>query len=437
MPTEVIMPKVDMDMAKGSVSAWLVEEGSAVGQGEPLFEIETDKATMEVESPATGTLHNIVAVTGEQIPVGTPIAWIYGDGEDVGPPPGTGIGAPSVAADVAPDTPTTVANTPEPPTVATDLPGKVRATPLARRLAREHGIDLNQVSGTGPRGRIGRLDVIGFTSGEPIAVKSSSAAATRPATLSNTGLSIFQDGPDNGPTVLLIHGMTADASSWARVLPTLARDNRVLRLELPNHGRSARYAVASFSELVEQVLASLAPLLSESVHLVGHSLGGAVAANIASLKSTKVRSLTLVAPAGLGPEIDYEALRGVARASKPESLAPWLKRFAANPEAFSWNYISAAMLARADKDMRDSQVEMIEALFPDGVQGFDIRETLKSDSMRTKIIWGRRDRIIPWRQSLAAPGEVALHLLEDVGHLPHFEAPNRINRLLAEQIDSA
>ena len=74
MPTEVILPKVDMDMATGQISRWFVAEGAAVKQGDLLFEIETDKAAMEIDSPATGTIRDIVGKEGVDIPVGSPVA---------------------------------------------------------------------------------------------------------------------------------------------------------------------------------------------------------------------------------------------------------------------------------------------------------------------------------------------------------------------------
>ena len=81
MPVEVILPKVDMDMATGQISRWFVAEGAAVKQGDLLFEIETDKAAMEIDSPAAGTIRDIVGKEGVDIAVGSPVAWIYAAGE--------------------------------------------------------------------------------------------------------------------------------------------------------------------------------------------------------------------------------------------------------------------------------------------------------------------------------------------------------------------
>ncbi|RWE45400.1 dihydrolipoamide acetyltransferase family protein [Mesorhizobium sp.] len=81
MPTEVILPKVDMDMATGQISRWFAEEGAHVKKGDVLFEIETDKAAMEIDAPASGVLRDVTGKEGVDIPVGAPVAWIYADGE--------------------------------------------------------------------------------------------------------------------------------------------------------------------------------------------------------------------------------------------------------------------------------------------------------------------------------------------------------------------
>ena len=93
MPIEVIMPKVDMDMASGTVSAWHVEPGSTVAKGDPLFDIETDKAAMEVEAQADGILQHPVA-EGTEVAIGQPVAWLYAEGEAVEDAP-TAPAAPS------------------------------------------------------------------------------------------------------------------------------------------------------------------------------------------------------------------------------------------------------------------------------------------------------------------------------------------------------
>lgn len=156
MPIEVILPKVDMDMETGTIEAWHVKEGDLVRRGDTIFEIGTNKAVMEVEAPASGAIRNIKVETGVPISVGTPVAWIYLDGEAATTPSEPAAAAaivaaatslPKIEAPAAPAIPTAPASS------------GLRATPLARRIARQNALDLKTVTGTGPRGRVSEADV--------------------------------------------------------------------------------------------------------------------------------------------------------------------------------------------------------------------------------------------------------------------------------------
>ncbi len=132
MPVEVILPKVDMDMATGKIAKWHVKEGDTVKKGALLFEIETDKAAMEIEAPSDGIIRNISAAEGAVVPVGQAVALIYQDGESAS--------APVAAQPLPPVKPITPAPRPDAEQTAV-LPaasasGRFPATPLARRLAR-------------------------------------------------------------------------------------------------------------------------------------------------------------------------------------------------------------------------------------------------------------------------------------------------------------
>ena len=159
MPTEVIMPKVDMDMDAGTIAAWHVQEGERVEKGAALFDIETDKAAMEVESPASGALHYVSAQAGDVVQIGERVAWIFAEGEAVEKPDGVSRTRPTETAAQQKN----AAAPAEPVSPQDPLPAasgkKTRATPLARRMARTGGIDLASVAGSGPRGRVTRKDV--------------------------------------------------------------------------------------------------------------------------------------------------------------------------------------------------------------------------------------------------------------------------------------
>ena len=167
MATNVVMPQMGYDMREGTVVRWYKQEGETVDRGEVIADIETDKATVEFEAYTGGVLGRIVAEAGVAVPVGELIAIITEPGESV---PEAAAPAPSPAAAPAP-----VAAEPEPaaaPPPASD--GGVRASPIARRLARERGIDLALVAGSGPNGRITERDVENYQAAAP-------AAAPEPA----------------------------------------------------------------------------------------------------------------------------------------------------------------------------------------------------------------------------------------------------------------
>jgi len=164
MPTSVVMPALEMAQETGKVISWLKKEGEAVAKGEPLLEIETDKAVMEVEAPADGVLAGVKAEAGAEIQVGRTIAWIVKPGES----------APVEEAHVESGRKHAVApeNSPFKPTSglngapATEAAARdIRISPKARRLALEKGVDLARVRGSGPAGEILAADVLAVAHG--------------------------------------------------------------------------------------------------------------------------------------------------------------------------------------------------------------------------------------------------------------------------------
>ena len=156
MATTIVMPQMGYDMREGTVVRWLKSEGDAVARGEVIAEIETDKATVEFEAYTAGVLRKIVAEQGIPIPVGQLIAVITDPDEPLAED--LLSQADQAATAVPAEVPAAPAPAPSPPKPGASA-GEVRASPIARRLAREQGIDLALVSGTGPGGRITEKDI--------------------------------------------------------------------------------------------------------------------------------------------------------------------------------------------------------------------------------------------------------------------------------------
>ena len=191
MPTDIVMPQMGESIFEGTITKWLKKPGDKVQRDEPLFEISTDKVDAEIPAPATGILQDIKVVEGNTVQVNTVVGTIAGDGEAAASAP-----APSKASAPAPPAKTQAA-TPPPAAPSADLhataePAReeeddhARSSPLVRKIAREHNLNLSQVSGTGMGGRITKQDIMAFLEKpETTAAPTVSARASAPAIASS------------------------------------------------------------------------------------------------------------------------------------------------------------------------------------------------------------------------------------------------------------
>lgn len=179
MATEITMPRLSDTMSEGTVAKWRKRVGEPVEKGEIVVEIETDKATMELEAFQSGVLGRIVVPEGQTVPIGETIALLAAPGETLpeaaATPPASAAPAASVNPAGASAAAATKATTVTAP--ATPADGRIKASPLARRVAGEQGVDLGRVTGTGPGGRIVREDVEGFVAQRSLAAETAPAAA--------------------------------------------------------------------------------------------------------------------------------------------------------------------------------------------------------------------------------------------------------------------
>src|SRR5208282_1960512 len=180
MAISVIMPALEMAQETGKLIAWLKKEGEPVVKGEPLLEIETDKAVMEIESPGDGVLAGIKVKAGTEVPVGRTIAWIVRPGETV----------PADEVAIESGRRTTPVAVPESSAISTGTAANIQSTraaqpatrslrisPKARRLASEHGVNLAAVRGSGADGEILASDILAAAESKPAAVNAGSSVA--------------------------------------------------------------------------------------------------------------------------------------------------------------------------------------------------------------------------------------------------------------------
>ncbi len=181
MPINIVMPKLGLTMEEGLITEWVKKEGDSVTKGDILFIMETEKITQEVEAPQDGILAKIVAQAQETVPVGETVAYMLEPGEDPASIPAAGA-AQAVSAAVE-EKPTIIENIPQNQSAA-GAGSRIKASPLARKIAKSYNLDLSQVIGTGPSGRIVAADVEkAYESGTLTPAASAAAApmATTPA----------------------------------------------------------------------------------------------------------------------------------------------------------------------------------------------------------------------------------------------------------------
>jgi pyruvate dehydrogenase E2 component (dihydrolipoamide acetyltransferase) len=193
MPTDIIMPQMGESIVEGTITKWLKKQGDKVQRDEPLFEISTDKVDAEIPAPASGVLQEIKVAEGTTVGVNTIVGTIAADGEAAAAKPVAGKPAApepkeeakSVQAETSASAPTQ--GSAQVPSQASSQDEETRSSPLVRKIAREHGVNLSQISGTGLGGRITKQDILSFIEGQPSApVAAASKAVATPAPVAAT-----------------------------------------------------------------------------------------------------------------------------------------------------------------------------------------------------------------------------------------------------------
>src|SRR5438309_10803959 len=196
MATEIVMPQMGESIVEGTITKWLKKPGDKIQRDEPLFEISTDKVDAEIPAPASGVLQEIKVAEGATVQVNTVVGTISSDGEGAAV---KAAPAPEKKAAPAPAAPKSEAPAgraqaaPAPATPAHDEDEHARSSPLVRKIAREHSVDLSQVEGSGLGGRITKQDILAFIENQQSGAPSSPAAlSSADAGFGATGTSASQ-----------------------------------------------------------------------------------------------------------------------------------------------------------------------------------------------------------------------------------------------------
>jgi pyruvate dehydrogenase E2 component (dihydrolipoamide acetyltransferase) len=371
--TAITMPKWGLTMTEGKVLGWLKREGDSLRTGDELLEIETAKITNVFEVGAPGTLRRIAAAAGTTLPVGALLA----------------VAAPSSV----------------------------------------------------PEAEIAAFVAV-FAAPEPAteAAVQDSAAAPREIEARGRCLRLLDLGGDSNPAatpIVLVHGFGADLNSWMFTQPALAETRRAIALDLPGHGGSIKLLdgadESSFASVIDGALGVLG---IERFHLVGHSMGGGVALAFAGWQPDRVASLTLIASAQLGPEINGDFITGFVRAQRRREMQEVLGLLVHDPALVSRAMVEDVLRYKRLDGVAAALATIAEEWFPGGVQRVGNAALAANLRVPVQLIWGEDDRIIPLAHAEALAEKLPVHILDAAGHLPHMEKAGEVNRLIGRFIEA-
>lgn len=366
--TPIVMPKWGLSMQEGTVTAWLVEEGTEISVGMPILEVETDKIANAVEAPDPGVLRRKVAGEGELLPVKALLGVMAG--EDVSD-----------------------------------------------------------------------AEIDAYIAGYVLPVDDGAGEDASPAyqfvEVDGIKIRYARKGAAEGTPVVFIHGYGGDLDNWLFNIDAVGEKAPVIAFDLPGHGQSdVRLPGASIAALAGFVGRFLDAIDVPKAHLVGHSMGAAVASQLSLDAPARVSSLTLIGSAGLGALVNNGYTEGFAHAQSRRDLKPVLELLFGDPGLVTRQMVDDVLKYKRLDGVGPLLVELGTALFGGGRQSEQPGLKLGSHGadQPVLVIWGRNDQVIPVADADNAPAGATVEIFDGVGHMAQLERANDVNRLILKHI---
>jgi len=367
----VTMPKWGLSMEAGKVTDWLVAVGDEIEEGTEICEIDTDKIAGELESTWTGVVRSLVVEVNESVPVGGTIAVV-------------------APADVPQE--------------------EIDAVVAEARAQLESGAIEDD---SGPKVHTAEVD------GQKLSY------------------AVLGDAESGNDPVVFVHGYGGDKNSWLFVQEPIAADRVTYALDLPGHGASSKdVGDGTIQTLARAVLGFLDNLGANRVHLVGHSMGGAVVTAVAAdpAAAGKVASLTLISPAGFGPDINAGYLRGFAEAESRRELKPHLLTLFADPGLVNRQLIDDLLKYKRLDGVDQALRSLVGNLVKGDESAVDVTAELAAFGGPAVAVWGREDKIVPAANAAGLGSAATVHIVDGAGHMAHMEKPHAVVAAIREAL---
>lgn len=239
-------------------------------------------------------------------------------------------------------------------------------------------------------------------------------------------------GSGGAEPILFVHGFGGGFDNWMLNQEALSEDFQTYAVDLPGHGGSTKQvgdgALASMTDMLHSFMTVMK---IERAHLVGHSMGGGIALDLATRYPSQVASLSLIAPVGFGPDINMDYVNGFITQTRARKLREVIELLVDDPTGISPDMIEEIIKYKRLDGVGPALELLRDQIMPDGRQATLLNDRLDDLVVPTQVFWGQNDKIIPASHAEGLPDRIQVKVYDDTGHMPHMERANEVNALIS------